>query len=122
MDIIISSLSDKPIYLQIFEQISSQIISGKLKANEKLPSIRQIASELNVSIISVKGAWDMLDAKGLISTGADKGTFVAEMNNEQLEQTKISEARKLIEKDIKAIISMGLNKNQIIELINEIAE
>ena len=66
MDIIISNTSDKPIYQQIYEQISAQIIKGELESNFWLPSIRTIAKELRISVITVKKAWEELERMGFI--------------------------------------------------------
>lgn len=86
MDIVLNTSSSETIYEQIFAQISSQIINGKLLPGEKLPAIRQISNQLGISVIPVKMAWEKLDEQGLIKTVAGSGTFV-----NVLQQTKIQE-------------------------------
>ena len=77
MDIVISNTSGDPIYQQIFDQISAQIIQGKLPGDFCLPPIRTVAKELRISVITVKRAWEELEHTGLIYTMAGKGCFVA---------------------------------------------
>ena len=79
MEVIIRSTS-QPIYGQIASQIKSQIISGALAPGEALPSIRGLAKDLKISVITTKRAYDELEAQGLINTVAGKGCFVAEQN------------------------------------------
>ena len=79
MEVIIRSTS-QPIYDQIASQIKSQIISGALAPGEALPSIRGLAKDLKISVITTKRAYDELEAQGLINTVAGKGCFVAEQN------------------------------------------
>mgnify|MGYP004552128041 CR=1 FL=1 len=79
MEVIIRSTS-QPIYDQIASQIKSQIISGTLAPGEALPSIRGLAKDLKISVITTKRAYDELEAQGFINTVAGKGCFVAEQN------------------------------------------
>ena len=78
MDIILSNSSGKPIYEQIADQVREQILSGALSAGDALPSMRVLAKELRISVITTKRAYDELEAQGLINTVASKGCFVAE--------------------------------------------
>lgn len=80
MDIILSNSSDKPIYEQISSQVKAQILSGTLAAGAKLPSIRALASDLGVSVITTKRAYADLEQLGFICTVQGKGCFVAEGN------------------------------------------
>ena len=84
MDIILSNSSDKPIYEQIASQVKAQILSGALAAGAKLPSIRALASDLGVSVITTKRAYADLEQLGFIYTVQGKGCFVAEGNQELL--------------------------------------
>ena len=77
MDIILSNSSGKPIYEQIADQVREQILSGALSAGDALPSMRVLAKELRISVITTKRAYDELEAQGLINTVAGKGCFVA---------------------------------------------
>ena len=87
MDIILSNSSDKPIYEQITSQVKAQILSGTLAAGAKLPSIRALASDLGVSVITTKRAYADLEQLGFICTVQGKGCFVAEGNQELLRET-----------------------------------
>lgn len=106
MDIILNSQSEKPIYLQIFSQISTQILNGNLKSGMQLPPIRTIANELRISVIPVKMAWEELDRQGFIKTITGKGTFVASISSAELQQkasTQIEELAKEVVKKAKEI-------------------
>lgn len=87
MDIILSNSSDKPIYEQISSQVKAQILSGTLTAGAKLPSIRALASDLGVSVITTKRAYADLERLGFICTVQGKGCFVAEGNQELLRES-----------------------------------
>ena len=80
MELIIRSTASQPIYDQIASQIKNQIISGALAPGEALPSIRGLAKDLKISVITTKRAYDELEAQGFINTVAGKGCFVAEQN------------------------------------------
>jgi len=99
MRILISNSSPDPIYEQIVRQIKGQIIAGELAEGAPLPSIRKLAHELQISVITSKRAYEELDKEGLIDTVGGKGTFVASQNQEfmrekrmKLVETKLSEA------------------------------
>ena len=117
MDIIISNTSDKPIYQQIYEQISAQIIKGELESNFWLPSIRTIAKELRISVITVKKAWEELERMGFIYTMAGKGCFVAPLKPEELAQKSGALAAEKIAKDVAYYKSLGLSLGDVIALI-----
>lgn len=80
MELIIRSTGNQPIYDQIASQIRAQIVSGALAPGEALPSIRGLAKDLKISVITTKRAYDELEAAGFINTVAGKGCFVAEQN------------------------------------------
>ena len=80
MELIIRNTNNQPIYEQICTQIKAQIIAGKLAPGEALPSIRALAKDLRVSVITTKRAYDELEADGFLYTVAGKGCFVAEKN------------------------------------------
>ncbi|MFH1765651.1 MAG: GntR family transcriptional regulator [Gemmatimonadota bacterium] len=99
MRILISNSSPAPIYEQIVRQIKGQIIAGELGEGEPLPSIRKLAHELQISVITTKRAYEELDREGLIDMVGGKGTFVASQNQEfmrekrmKLVEAKLSEA------------------------------
>ena len=80
MEIVIRNTSGQPIYEQIFAQIKGQILSGALPPGTALPSIRSLAKDLRISVITTKRAYDELEAEGFLVTVAGKGSFVAEQN------------------------------------------
>ena len=80
MELIIRNTANQPIYEQICQQIKAQIISGQLSPGEALPSIRGLAKDLKISVITTKRAYDELEAQGFLTTVAGKGCFVAEKN------------------------------------------
>ncbi|WMJ85714.1 GntR family transcriptional regulator [Anaerocolumna sp. MB42-C2] len=93
MEIIISNSSGKPIYEQITNQIKNMIISGELKSGQSLPSMRLLAKELRISVITTKRAYEDLERDGFITTLVGKGSYVSETNTEFVkeEQLKVIE-------------------------------
>ena len=89
MKIIISNSSEDPIYEQIIKQIKNQIINGELEEEEPLPSIRKLARELGISVITTKRAYEELEKEGFIDTVGGKGSFVAGQNKEFLKEKKM---------------------------------
>ncbi len=96
MKIIISNASPDPIYEQIVRQVKGQIISGELEEGAPLPSIRRLAQELQISVITTKRAYDELEGEGFIDSVGGKGTFVAAQNKELLREKKM----KLVEEKL----------------------
>ncbi|MEZ4358509.1 MAG: GntR family transcriptional regulator [Eubacteriales bacterium] len=117
MDIVISNTSDKPIYQQIYEQISAQIIKGKLKKDYCLPPIRTIAKELRISVITVKKAWEELERNGFIYSVVGKGCFVSPMQHHELINKRDELISEKLKKDIGYYKSLGLSLSDIIKLI-----
>ena len=91
MELIIRNVTNQPIYDQIYSQIKSQIIAGQLRPGEALPSIRSLAKDLKISVITTKRAYDELEAQGLINTVAGKGCFVAEKNLDLIREQQLRE-------------------------------
>lgn len=119
MDIVLSTKTDKPIYTQIYEQISNQIMNGEISAGEKLPPIRTVAVNLRISVIPVKQAWEQLEREGFISTAAGRGTFVNELAHHEISGKRNAAAEELLRKDVKACRDMGLQLDEIIEIIKK---
>ncbi len=115
----ISNTSAKPIYQQLFEQISSQILKGELKSDFNLPPIRTAAKELRISIITVKKAWEELERAGLIYSVAGKGCFISDLSNNELGNKKNEIISKQMFKDLKFYRNLGITEDEIIELIKE---
>lgn len=116
MNLSISLTSGEPIFAQIKEQIKSQILSGRLREGELLPSIRQLAQHLNISVITTKRAYEELEKEGLVVSVAGKGTFVMENNKEVIRGVKY----RGLEDRIRAVVSeskaLGLSRDEVIDL------
>ncbi|MDC7124075.1 MAG: GntR family transcriptional regulator [Spirochaetales bacterium] len=112
--------SEKPIYKQLYEQISSQIINGELCPGYNLPPIRVAAKEMGVSVITVKKAWEELEREGLIYTTPGKGCFVADFNREGFENKKMNIAEKQLKEDLKFYKTLGISKKEFLILSNEL--
>ena len=117
MDIVLSSKTDKPIYTQIYEQIANQIMTGEITAGEKLPPIRTVAVNLRISVIPVKQAWEQLEREGFISTAAGRGTFVNQLGHHEISGKRNAAAEEVLHKAVNACLEMGLNLEEIIEII-----
>ncbi|UQZ36942.1 GntR family transcriptional regulator [Paenibacillus sp. PK3_47] len=120
MNIAISNTSEKPIYQQIFEQISAQILKGELESGYSLPPIRQAAVELHVSIITVKKAWEELERCGLIYTVTGKGCFVTELSSGEMLRKRNEMILKQMTVDTSYYKSFGLTLEEVVELMKEI--
>ena len=98
MDIILSNTSDEPIYQQIISQIKAQIISGKLAAGDALPSMRLLATQLRISVITTKRAYEELERDGYIEAIASKGCYVKLQNSDFLREEVIQQTEELLAK------------------------
>jgi GntR family transcriptional regulator len=117
MNIVISNTSEKPIYLQIYEQISAQIIRGELPGNYCLPPIRTVAKELRISVIPVKMAWEELERGGFIYTMVGKGCFTASLPAKELDDKRNSLAYEKLAKDMEYYKALGLSAEDVIEMV-----
>ena len=122
MDIVISNSSDKPIYQQMFDQISSQIIRGELESGAMLPPIRTVAKELRISIITVKKAWEQLEREGFIYSMVGRGCFVADLSDEGLKNKRSEMTRKKMRGDIEYYKKLGLSLSDVVKSIIELYE
>jgi GntR family transcriptional regulator len=118
MNIVISGASDKPLYQQMFDQISSQIIKGELPEGLCLPPIRTVAKELRISVITVKKAWEELERAGLIETMVGRGCFVAPLKPADLAGKRDRLAVDKLKKDIEYYKSLGLSLEELVALVN----
>lgn len=122
LDIIISNIDDKPIYEQIYIQIKNMIVSGKLKEGDSLPSIRSLAKDLRISVITTKRAYEELEKDGYIYTVKAKGSFVNKKNIKLIKEENL----KKIEFHIKEILELAkineLKIEDIYEMFNIISE
>lgn len=116
MDVIISNASNQPIYEQIFTQIKNGIISGKLREGDALPSIRTLAKDLRISVITTKRAYDELERAGYIYTVAAKGCFVAEKNTEVIREEQLKEIEAHLQRVSELAKSCNITDDDISEM------
>ena len=113
MDILINNKSSAPIYDQIYSQIKDQIISGRLKENEMLPSIRGLARDLRISFVTTKRAYDELEKEGFIYTIPGKGCYVAPKNVELIREENLKKIEEHMEEIMRLAASLNLSREDI---------
>lgn len=117
MQIVITNHSKEPIYKQIYDQIKTQILTDELTGGQPLPSMRALAKELDVSVITTKRAYEELEKSGFIYSVVGKGSFVSEQSNEMIVERK----RKVIEEQLIAAIQnskeIGIGLSELTELL-----
>lgn len=117
MEIIISNASDKPIYEQITSQIKNMIIKGTFREGEALPSMRLLAKDLRISVITTKRAYEDLERDGFIETVAGKGSFVAGRNIEFIKEEQMRLAEEALQKAVDAAKAAGVSVEELIEIL-----
>ena len=122
MNIFIDNKSGLPIYDQIYSQIKSQIISGGLREDQLLPSIRNLAKDLGISVITTRRAHDELEREGFIYTVAGKGCFVAAKNTELLREENLRQIEERLQEIRDLAAACGLSREDIIEMFSVIEE
>ena len=118
MDIIISNSSDKPIYEQITTQMKNLIMSGQLKEGMPLPSMRTLAKELRISVITTKRAYEDLEREGFIYTGVGKGSFVKAADVRLVREEKLKEIEELLSKAVDLASQSGISQEEVVEILN----
>ena len=122
MELIIRNSTNQPIYDQIYCQIKSQILSGALAPGEALPSIRALAKDLKISVITTKRAYDELEAHGFIYTMAGKGCFVADNNLEILWEQRRRELETHLTAALELAKSCGLTRQDLKQMLDLLSE
>ena len=117
MNVFIDNRSGLPIYDQIYSQIKAQIISGAVGADEALPSIRGLAKDLRISVITTKRAYDELEKEGFIYKVAGKGCFVAPKNTELLREENLRKIEEHIGEIVKLSHSCGLSGEELLDML-----
>ena len=117
MEILISKSSDKPIYEQICIQIKSMIMDGTLSAGEMLPSMRALAKDLHISVITVQRAYEDLTRDGFIETVSGKGSFVASQNRKLIQEEQLRIAEELLQKVAEIGRSHGIAYQQMANIL-----
>ena len=122
MEIVISNSSDKPIYEQIASQIREQVLTGVLAAGDKLPSIRSLATQLRISAITTKRAYQDLEAQGYINTVPGKGCFVAGDNIELLREERLRKVEDSLARAVSEARSAGITTDELREMLDLLLE
>lgn len=117
MNVFIDNKSGAPIYDQIYTQIKAQIINGSLQEDEALPSIRNLAKDLRISVITTKRAYDELEREGFIYMIASKGCFVAPKNTELLREELLKRIEEHMQEILKLAVACSLSKQELIEML-----
>lgn len=120
IDIVISNSSNKPIYQQIFDQLSAQVLNGDILPGTMLPPIRTVAKELRISVITVKKAWETLEREGFIYSMVGRGCFVADLSARDLAHKKSALVSTKLAKDIAYYKDMGLSLDDVIRTIRKL--
>lgn len=122
MKLIVNASSMIPIYEQIMESIKNKIVTGELKQGDSLPSVRQLSSELKISALTVKKAYDRLEEEGFTATVHGKGTYVTGTNIQMIRE----EQRRQIEEDLDAAVhkaaAYGMTKEEIRQMLELLLE
>jgi GntR family transcriptional regulator len=122
MRIIISNSSPDPIYEQIARQVKQQVIAGDLAEGTSLPSIRALARDLQVSVITTKRAYEELEREGFIDTVAGKGTFVAAQNEGFLREKRLRAVEEKLAEAVANARMLGIGRDELSEMLRLLCE
>jgi GntR family transcriptional regulator len=116
LDIVISNVCNQPIYEQIYTQIKNSIISGELSEGDMLPSIRSLAKDLRISVITTKRAYDELEKQGYINTIPGKGCYVAKRNFEVIREEYLKKIEEYMQKISELASICKISNDELIEM------
>ena len=122
MDIIIRNAGDKPIYEQITDQIKSQILSGALREGEALPSMRVLARDLRISVITTKRAYEELEREGFITTVPGKGCFVAQRDLELVREDARRRVEEHLTRAVETARAGGVSREEVLSALELLYE
>ncbi len=122
MDILISNSSGVPLYEQIEEQIKSQILSGNLAEGDALPSMRILAKDLKISIITTKRAYEELERDGFIYSVTGKGSFVKGINSDIVKETILFDIQELMESAVDKAVQAKITLEELQEMLHLLYE
>jgi len=122
MELIIRNTTNQPIYEQICAQIKTQILAGQLTPGEALPSIRALAKDLRISVITTKRAYDELEAQGFLYTVAGKGCFVAEKDLDLIREQRLREIEDHLSAAAELAAGCGATREELLEMLRIILE
>lgn len=117
MNLFIDNKSGAPIYDQIYSQLKDQIISGKLEADEMLPSIRGLAKDLRISFVTTKRAYDELEKDGFLYTIPGKGCFVAAKNTQLLREENLRKIEEHIDQIVRLAAACNLTGDEVLDMV-----
>ena len=122
MKIIISNQSELPVYAQIREQLKEQILNGQISEGETLPSIRQLAKEVGVSVITTTRAYSELEAEGFIATMQGQGRVVLPTDNNLLREQYLLRIEEGLSTAIETAKTMGMSKDELTDIFHNLLE
>lgn len=117
MNIIISNSSDRPIYEQITAQIKSMVMTGQLKEGDLLPSMRTLAKELRISVITTKRAYEDLERDGFIVTMVGKGSFIKAADTALVREEKLKQIEELLSRAVSCAQQSGIERRELEEIL-----
>ena len=117
LNIVLSNQSEKPIYQQISNQVREAILKGELQEGDLLPSIRSLAKDLRISVITTKRAYDELEQEGFIISTVGKGSFVAPKNLDLLRELNLKQLEELVQQALKLSSECNLTTDDLIEMV-----
>lgn len=117
MNIIISNSGDRPIYEQITAQIKAMIMNGQLKEGDALPSMRTLAKELRISVITTKRAYEDLERDGFITTVVGKGSFVKAADTSLVREERLKQIEELLGRAVVLAGESGIRKEELLEIL-----
>ena len=118
MNLFIDNKSGTPIYEQLYTQIKNQILAGELQPDEALPSIRGLARDLRISVITTKRAYDELEKEGFLYAVPAKGFFVAAKNTELLREAHLKTIETHLAEAVRLAASCGLTRQELAEMLD----
>lgn len=118
MNIIISNSGDTPIYEQITGQIKNMVMSGRLKEGDALPSMRTLAKELRISVITTKRAYEDLERDGFITTIVGKGSFIRKADTRLIREEKLKQIERLLEEAVLIAERSGIGRQELEEMLD----
>ena len=119
MDIIISNASNDPIYLQIVNQIKAMIMNGELSPGDALPSMRNMATQMRISLITTKRAYEELERDGFIESYTGKGSFVKAQNMELMREENLKQIEALLSQAAQKAHTSGVSLEELTQLLKE---
>lgn len=117
MNIFISNANGEPIYQQIVTQFKAKILAGELKEGDALPSMRLLAKELRISVITTKRAYEDLERDGFITTVVGKGSFVRKADTRLIREEKLKQIEKLLSEAVLEANRSGISKAELFEML-----